>query len=98
MTRLMKHLGLEIPPWDGPRVLEKALPPLPRPPVPKLEPKEEPPAQLKGAEPVSPKQEPTAEPPTQHNGSGPASPKRELLDSPVPHRVPKRVKVEVIPS
>ncbi|KAF6307157.1 sirtuin 6 [Rhinolophus ferrumequinum] len=98
MTRLMKHLGLEIPPWDGPRVLEKALPPLPRPPVPKLEPKEEPPAQLKGAEPASPKQEPTAEPPAQHNGSGPASPKRELLDSPVPRRIPKRVKVEVIPS
>lgn len=98
MTQLMKHLGLEIPPWDGPRVLEKALPPLPRPPVPKLEPKEEPPAQLKGAEPISPKQEPTAEPPTQHNGSRPASPKRELLDSPVPGRIPKRVKVEVIPS
>ncbi|XP_042525867.1 NAD-dependent protein deacetylase sirtuin-6 isoform X2 [Dipodomys spectabilis] len=38
MTQLMKHLGLQIPPWDGPRVLDRALPPLPRPPSPKEEP------------------------------------------------------------
>nr|XP_038934598.1 NAD-dependent protein deacylase sirtuin-6 isoform X5 [Rattus norvegicus] len=38
MCKLMKHLGLEIPTWDGPRVLEKALPPLPRPVAPKAEP------------------------------------------------------------
>ncbi|XP_037360983.1 NAD-dependent protein deacylase sirtuin-6 isoform X2 [Talpa occidentalis] len=98
MTRLMKHLGLEIPAWDGPRVLEKALPPLPRPPAPKLEPKEEAPAHPSSPAPASPKQEPKAEPCTQHNGSGPTSPKREQLDSPVPHRPPKRVKAEVIPS
>ncbi|XP_059774732.1 NAD-dependent protein deacylase sirtuin-6 isoform X2 [Balaenoptera ricei] len=98
MTRLMKHLGLEIPAWDGPRVLERALPPLPRPPTLKLEPKEEAPAQLHSPAPASPKQEPTAEPGAQHNGSGPASPKRELLDSPAPRRPPKRVKTEVVPS
>nr|XP_031294072.1 LOW QUALITY PROTEIN: NAD-dependent protein deacetylase sirtuin-6 [Camelus dromedarius] len=98
MTRLMKHLGLEIPAWDGPRVLERALPPLPRPPAPKLEPKEETPAQHNGPAPASPKQEPTVEPSAQHNGSGPASPKRERLDSPVPHRPPKRVKAEVVSS
>uniref|UniRef100_A0A8C0Q8V4 protein acetyllysine N-acetyltransferase n=2 Tax=Canis lupus familiaris TaxID=9615 RepID=A0A8C0Q8V4_CANLF len=98
MTRLMKHLGLEIPAWDGPRVLERALPPLPRPPAPKPEPKEEAPAQLNGPAPASPKQEPSTEPCTQHNGSGPGSPKRERLDSPVPHRPPKRVKAEVAPS
>ncbi|XP_037369070.1 NAD-dependent protein deacylase sirtuin-6-like isoform X2 [Talpa occidentalis] len=89
MTRLMKHLGLEIPAWDGPRVLEKALPPLPRPPAPKLEPKEEAPAHPSSPAPASPKQEPKAEPCTQHNGSGPTSPKREQLDSPVPHSPPK---------
>ncbi|XP_059950541.1 NAD-dependent protein deacylase sirtuin-6 isoform X2 [Mesoplodon densirostris] len=98
MTRLMKHLGLEIPAWDGPRVLERALPPLPRPPTPKLEPKEEAPAQLHSPAPASPKQEPAAEPGAQHDGSGPTSPKRERLDSPVPHRPPKRVKTEVVPS
>ncbi|XP_041619606.1 NAD-dependent protein deacetylase sirtuin-6 isoform X2 [Vulpes lagopus] len=100
MTRLMKHLGLEIPAWDGPRVLERALPPLPRPPAPKPEPepKEEAPTQLNGPAPASPKQEPSTEPCTQHNGSGPGSPKRERLDSPVPHRPPKRVKAEVAPS
>lgn len=38
MCKLMKHLGLEIPTWDGPCVLEKALPPLPRPVAPKAEP------------------------------------------------------------
>lgn len=38
MCRLMKHLGLEIPTWDGPCVLQKALPPLPRPVAPKAEP------------------------------------------------------------
>ncbi|KAM9104245.1 NAD-dependent protein deacylase sirtuin-6 isoform 2-T2 [Megaptera novaeangliae] len=98
MTRLMKHLGLEIPAWDGPRVLERALPALPRPPTPKLGPKEEAPAQLHSPAPASPKQEPTAEPGAQHNGSGPASPKRELLDSLAPRRPPKRVKTEVVPS
>lgn len=98
MTRLMKHLGLEIPAWDGPHVLERALPPLPRPPAPKLEPKEEAPTQLNGPAPASPKPEPFSEPCTQHNGSGPASPKRERLDSPAPHRPPKRVKAEVAPS
>uniref|UniRef100_A0A2K6H017 protein acetyllysine N-acetyltransferase n=1 Tax=Propithecus coquereli TaxID=379532 RepID=A0A2K6H017_PROCO len=94
MTRLMEHLGLEIPPWDGPRVLERALPPLPRPPAPKLEPKEEPPAQLNGAAPADPKQEPCA----QHYGSQPASPKRERPDSPAPCRTPKRVRAEAAPS
>ncbi|XP_054320442.2 NAD-dependent protein deacylase sirtuin-6 isoform X3 [Pongo pygmaeus] len=94
MTRLMKHLGLEIPAWDGPRVLEKALPPLPRPPTPKLEPKEESPTWINGSIPAGPKQEPCA----QHNGSEPASPKRERPTSPAPHRPPKRVKAEVVPS
>lgn len=98
MTRLMKHLGLEIPAWDGPHVVERALPPLPRPPAPKLEPKEEDSPQLDSPVPASPKQEPTAEPCTQHNGSGPTSPKREQPDSPAPHRPPKRVKTEVVPS
>ncbi|XP_037021174.2 NAD-dependent protein deacylase sirtuin-6 isoform X2 [Artibeus jamaicensis] len=98
MTRLMKYLGLEIPTWDGPRVLEKALTPLPRPPAPKLEPKEESPTQLNGPSPASPKQEPTAESTAQHNGSGPVSPKRGQLDSPAPRRTPKRVKTEVLPS
>ncbi|XP_059015473.1 NAD-dependent protein deacylase sirtuin-6 isoform X4 [Mustela lutreola] len=98
MTRLMKHLGLEIPAWDGPHVLERALPPLPRPPAPKLEPKEEAPTQLDGPAPAGPKPEPSTESCAQHNGSGPASPKRERLDSPVPHRPPKRVKAEVAPS
>ncbi|XP_011928490.1 PREDICTED: NAD-dependent protein deacetylase sirtuin-6 isoform X2 [Cercocebus atys] len=94
MTRLMKHLGLEIPTWDGPRVLERALPPLPRPPTPKLEPKEESPTQINGSIPAGPKQEPCA----QHNGSGPASPKRERPTSPAPNRPPKRVKAEAVPS
>ncbi|XP_036739470.2 NAD-dependent protein deacylase sirtuin-6 isoform X2 [Manis pentadactyla] len=98
MTRLMKHLGVEIPAWDGPRVLERALPPLPRPPAPKQEPKAEPPAQHNGPAPASPKQEPRAEPCAQHNGSGPTSPKRERLDSPVSYGPPKKVKVEVGPS
>lgn len=98
MTRLMKHLGLEIPAWDGPRVVERALTPLPRPPAPKLEPKEEAPTQFDGPAPASPKREPTTEPPTQHNGSGPVSPKREQLDSPAPRRTPKRVKTELLPS
>ncbi|XP_047561952.1 NAD-dependent protein deacylase sirtuin-6 isoform X5 [Lutra lutra] len=98
MTRLMKHLGLEIPAWDGPHVLERALPPLPRPPAPKLEPKEEAPTQLNGPAPASPKPEPSTESCAQHNGSGPASPKRERLDSPLPHRPHKRVKAEVAPS
>ncbi|PNJ18200.1 SIRT6 isoform 2 [Pongo abelii] len=94
MTRLMKHLGLEIPAWDGPRVLEKALPPLPRPPTPKLEPKEESPTRINGSIPAGPKQEPCA----QHNGSEPASPKRERPTSPAPHRPPNWVKAEVVPS
>ncbi|XP_006042585.3 NAD-dependent protein deacylase sirtuin-6 isoform X2 [Bubalus kerabau] len=98
MTRLMKHLGLEIPAWDGPHVVERALPPLPRPPAPKLGPKEEASPQLNSPVPASPKQEPTAEPCAQHNGSGPTSPKRERPDSPSPHRPPKRVKTEVVPS
>ncbi|XP_021786237.1 NAD-dependent protein deacetylase sirtuin-6 isoform X2 [Papio anubis] len=94
MTRLMKHLGLEIPAWDGPRVLERALPPLPRPPTPKLEPKEESPTRINGSIPAGPKQEPCA----QHNGSEPASPKRERPTSPAPNRPPKRVKAEAVPS
>uniref|UniRef100_A0A5F5PFN2 protein acetyllysine N-acetyltransferase n=1 Tax=Equus caballus TaxID=9796 RepID=A0A5F5PFN2_HORSE len=57
MTRLMKHLGLEIPAWEGPRVLERALPPLPRPPAPQLRPKDEPPAHHNGSGPASPKRE-----------------------------------------
>ncbi|KAM5190078.1 NAD-dependent protein deacylase sirtuin-6 isoform 6-T6 [Callospermophilus lateralis] len=89
MTRLMKHLGLEIPAWDGPRVLDRALPPLPRPPAPKLEPKEEPPS--------DPGQEPSVEPRAQHNGCKPPSPKREPPDSPAPGRPPKRVKAEAAP-
>lgn len=94
----MKHLGLEIPAWDGPCVLERALTPLPRPPAPKLEPKEESLTQFNGPAPASPKQEPTAEPLAQHNGSGPISPKREQLDSPASPRTPKRMKTEVLPS
>ncbi|XP_058284902.1 NAD-dependent protein deacylase sirtuin-6 isoform X2 [Hylobates moloch] len=94
MTRLMKHLGLEIPAWDGPRVLERALPPLPRPPTPKLEPKEESPTRINGSIPAGPKQEPCA----QHNGAEPASPKRERPTSPAPDRPPKRVKAEAVPS
>ncbi|XP_055106450.1 NAD-dependent protein deacylase sirtuin-6 isoform X2 [Symphalangus syndactylus] len=94
MTRLMKHLGLEIPAWDGPRVLERALPPLPRPPTPKLEPKEESSTRINGSIPAGPKQEPCA----QHNGSEPASPKRERPTSPAPDRPPKRVKAEAVPS
>ncbi|XP_011798848.1 PREDICTED: NAD-dependent protein deacetylase sirtuin-6 isoform X3 [Colobus angolensis palliatus] len=94
MTRLMKHLGLEIPTWDGPRVLERALPLLPRPPTPKLEPKEESPTRINGSIPAGPKQEPCA----QHNGSEPASPKRERPTSPAPNRPPKRVKAEAVPS
>lgn len=90
MTRLMKHLGLEIPAWDGPRVLDRALPPLPRPPVPKLEPKEEPPS--------DPGQEPSLETRARHNGCKPPSPKREPPDSPAPRRPPKRVKAEAAPS
>lgn len=53
----MKHLGVEIPAWDGPRVLERALPPLPRPPAPKQEPRAEPCAQHNGSGPTSPKRE-----------------------------------------
>jgi mono-ADP-ribosyltransferase sirtuin 6 len=94
MTQLMKHLGLEIPAWDGPRVLEKALPPLPRPPTPKLEPTDKSLAQLNGSVPADSKPEPC----TWHNGSQPASPKREQPDSPAPRRPPKRVKAEVTPS
>ncbi|XP_035301449.1 NAD-dependent protein deacetylase sirtuin-6 isoform X3 [Cricetulus griseus] len=73
MSRLMKHLGLEIPTWDGPCVLDKALPPLPRPAVPKTEP----PAHLNGSVNAVCKPEP---------------------NSPVPHRPPKRVKTEAVPS
>ncbi|XP_008563382.1 PREDICTED: NAD-dependent protein deacetylase sirtuin-6-like, partial [Galeopterus variegatus] len=98
MTQLMKHLGLEIPTWDGPRLLERALPPLPRPPAPKLQPREESPAWLNGSAPADPKQEPTAKPCAQYNGSEPASPKRERPDSPAPHTPPKRMKVEAAAS
>ncbi|XP_047388534.1 NAD-dependent protein deacylase sirtuin-6 isoform X2 [Sciurus carolinensis] len=98
MTRLMKHLGLEIPAWDGPRVLDRALPPLPRPPTPKLEPKEEPPSRLSDPVPADPRQEPSMEPWTQHNGCKPTSPKREPPGSPAPCRPPKRVKAEATPS
>ncbi|OWK12521.1 SIRT6 [Cervus elaphus hippelaphus] len=98
MTRLMKHLGLEIPAWNGPHVVERALPPLPRPPAPKLEPKEEASTQLNSPVPASPKQEPTAEPCAQHNGSGPTNHKREWPDSHAPRRPPKRVKTQVVPS
>uniref|UniRef100_A0A2K5TU87 protein acetyllysine N-acetyltransferase n=1 Tax=Macaca fascicularis TaxID=9541 RepID=A0A2K5TU87_MACFA len=94
MTRLMKHLGLEIPAWDGPHVLERALPPLPRPPTPKLEPKEESPTRINGSIPAGSCLEPCA----QHNGSEPASPKRERPTSPAPNRPPKRVKAEAVPS
>ncbi|KAM9245153.1 NAD-dependent protein deacylase sirtuin-6 isoform 2-T2 [Dugong dugon] len=110
MTQLMKHLGLEIPTWDGPLVLERALPPLPRPPAPKLEPKEEGPARLNGSASPSPKQEspaqrngsghasPKLESQAQRNGSGPTSPKREWPDTPSLCRPPKRVKAEGVPS
>lgn len=98
MAQLMRHLGLEIPAWDGPRVLHRALPPLPRPLAPTLQPKEEPPAQLNGPEPASPKEEPTVECLAQHNGTGPASLKREPPDSAGPRGPLKRVKAEVAPS
>uniref|UniRef100_A0A8C5USE5 NAD-dependent protein deacylase sirtuin-6 n=1 Tax=Microcebus murinus TaxID=30608 RepID=A0A8C5USE5_MICMU len=103
MTQLMEHLGLEVPAWAGPRVLERALPPLPRPPkpepAPKPEPKEEPPARLNGAAPAHPKrEEPPAEPCAQHHGSQPASPKRERRDSPAPRPTPKRLRAEAAPS
>ncbi|KAM6218136.1 NAD-dependent protein deacylase sirtuin-6 isoform 2-T2 [Rhynchocyon petersi] len=94
MVQLMKHLGLEIPTWDGPQVLDRALPLLPRPPAPKFEPKEELPARLNGSAPRSPKEEPHARP----NGSKPASPKREQPDTPALCRPPKRVKAEEVPS
>ncbi|XP_006868996.1 PREDICTED: NAD-dependent protein deacetylase sirtuin-6 isoform X2 [Chrysochloris asiatica] len=94
MTQLMKHLGLEIPSWEGPQVLERALPPLPRPLRPKVEPKEEIPSQLKNSAPPSPKQEP----PSQHNGSGLTIPKRQRPDTPALCAPPKKVKAEGIPS
>ncbi|XP_023588887.1 NAD-dependent protein deacylase sirtuin-6 isoform X3 [Trichechus manatus latirostris] len=98
MTQLMKHLGLEIPTWDGPLVLERALPPLPRPAAPKLEPKEERPARLNGSASPSPEQDPKLESQAQRNGSGPTSPKREWPDTPPLRRPPKRVKAEGVPS
>nr|XP_044991343.1 NAD-dependent protein deacetylase sirtuin-6 isoform X2 [Jaculus jaculus] len=93
MTQLMKHLGLEIPPWDGPCVLDRALPPLPRPPMPK----DEPLAQLNGSMHTDPKLEPSEEPHIQQNDSKPDIPKRENTDHPIPQR-PKKMKVEVAPS
>ncbi|XP_076977240.1 NAD-dependent protein deacylase sirtuin-6 isoform X2 [Tamandua tetradactyla] len=98
MSQLMKHLGLEIPAWEGPHVLEKALPPLPRPPAPKLEPREETPAPFNGSAPASPKQEPSAQTSAQLKGSKPTNPKREQPDGPVPTMLPKRVKAEMLPS
>ncbi|XP_040846569.1 NAD-dependent protein deacetylase sirtuin-6 isoform X3 [Ochotona curzoniae] len=89
MTQLMKHLGLQIPTWEGPCVLERALPPLPRPPAPTLPPC----SQLNGAAPV-PKQEDYEEKPGPHHDS----PKREAPASPAPSRPPKRVKPEADPS
>lgn len=56
MSGLMKHLGLEIPAWDGPCVLDKALPPLPRPAAPKTEP----PAHLNGSVHAACKPEPNS--------------------------------------
>lgn len=89
MAGLMRHLGLDIPAWHGPHVLERALPPLPRPPAPKLEPKddrdEEATAQLNGSAPVWLKAEP-------------GSAKREPPDSPAPCGPLKRLKAEVAPS
>lgn len=89
MAGLMRHLGLDIPSWHGPRVVERALPPLPRPPAPKLEPKDdsdtEPTAQLNGCASALPKPQPR-------------SPKAERPDSPASHPPPKRLKAEVGPS
>ncbi|XP_013360706.1 PREDICTED: NAD-dependent protein deacetylase sirtuin-6 isoform X2 [Chinchilla lanigera] len=89
MARLMGHLGLDIPTWHGPRVLEQALPPLPRPPAPKLKAKddsdEDSTAHLNGYVPAWPKPEP-------------CSPKMERPDSPAPPRPPKRLKAEAVPS
>ncbi|XP_058514093.1 NAD-dependent protein deacylase sirtuin-6 isoform X2 [Ochotona princeps] len=89
MTQLMKHLGLQIPTWEGPCVLERALPPLPRPPTPTLPPC----TQLNGSATV-PKQEDSEEKPGPHHDS----PKREAPASPAPSRPPKRVKPEADPS
>ncbi|XP_004865823.1 NAD-dependent protein deacetylase sirtuin-6 isoform X1 [Heterocephalus glaber] len=89
MAGLMRHLGLDIPAWHGPRVLERALPPLPRPPAPKLEQKddkgEDSTAQLNGSAPTQPKPEPS-------------SPKLERPESLAPCRPPKRLKAEAVPS
>ncbi|XP_016044435.1 NAD-dependent protein deacylase sirtuin-6 isoform X2 [Erinaceus europaeus] len=59
MTRLLGHLGLPVPVWGGPCVLDRALPPLPRPPAPKQKLKEEPKPQPQhnGSSPPSPKRE-----------------------------------------
>ncbi|XP_058138070.1 NAD-dependent protein deacylase sirtuin-6 isoform X2 [Dasypus novemcinctus] len=81
MGQLLEHLALPLPAWEGPRVLERALPPLPRPPAPKQEP------------PASPQRQP----PAQVNGSGPAAPKREPPDTPAPATLPKRLKAEAPP-
>ncbi|XP_029421210.1 NAD-dependent protein deacetylase sirtuin-6 isoform X2 [Nannospalax galili] len=78
MDRLMKLLELNIPAWDGPCVLEKALPPLPRPPAPKAEP----PAHLNGSVQADPKLEPTS--PKQEKPDSPVfhrSPKRVKVEA-----------------
>ncbi|KAM6167197.1 NAD-dependent protein deacylase sirtuin-6 [Erethizon dorsatum] len=89
MAGLMRHLGLDIPAWHGPRVLERALPLLPRPPAPKLQSKDDSDvdsiAQLNGSVPARPKPKP-------------CSPKTERPDSPAPHRPRKRLKAEAVPS
>ncbi|XP_023572512.1 NAD-dependent protein deacetylase sirtuin-6 isoform X3 [Octodon degus] len=89
MARLMRHLGLGIPTWHGPRVLERALPLLPRPPAPQLKPKEDSEekstACLNGSVPPQPKPEP-------------CTPKMERPDSPGPHQPSKRLKAEAVPS
>lgn len=84
MAKLMKHLCLEIPEWQGPLVVERAPPLLPLPIQLKAEPLTLP------ALPATPKAEPPAQRHRPQEGS-----KREQPPAP---RLPKRVKVEPMPS
>ncbi|XP_043840624.1 NAD-dependent protein deacetylase sirtuin-6 [Dromiciops gliroides] len=85
MAKLMKHLCLEIPEWQGPLVVERAPPLLPLPTQVKAEPPTLP------ALPEAPK----AEPPDQRQRPEQEGVKREQPPAP---RLPKRVKVEPMPS
>ncbi|XP_027707120.1 NAD-dependent protein deacetylase sirtuin-6 isoform X2 [Vombatus ursinus] len=84
MAKLMKHLCLEIPEWQGPLVVEQAPPLLPLP------------IQVKAELPTLPAlpATPKAEPPAQRHRSLEGG-KREQPPAP---RLPKRVKVEPMPS